>query len=350
MRGDRVYDPYPEGSRWRVVYIEGGARGSRKFATEKEAQDFASDYRAALKRSEVTVAEAIEEYLGHLVERGKRPTTVATVGHRLRAVLTDPDEPVEDITVARARQLAEAYLSTPRDRGGQKPAAETARSTLSKVRAFGSWAVKRRYAPGNPWEALELDIAGAPRRRKPQLRIDESRRFAECAHAEAEAGDDAATAALVALYLGLRASEIVARDVRDLDDGGRVLWIDTAKTAAGERWLEVPPPLQPLLVAAAKGRVPDAPLLGGERRTRYWVYYHVRRLCRLARVPRVPPHGLRGTHDTLAREAGATGHLVASALGHADGGRTSERHYADPGAVERARQRRALRVLTGGRR
>ncbi|MFN2530924.1 MAG: amidohydrolase family protein, partial [Pyrinomonadaceae bacterium] len=35
------------------------------------------------------------------------------------------------------------------------------------------------------------------------------------------------------LLLGPRASELVRRNVRDVDDGGRLLWIGATKTAAG---------------------------------------------------------------------------------------------------------------------
>ena len=42
----------------------------------------------------------------------------------------------------------------------------------------------------------------------------------------------------------------------------------------------------------------------------------VRRICEIARTPIIGPHGLRGTHATLAVQAGVTGDAVAAALGH----------------------------------
>lgn len=42
------------------------------------------------------------------------------------------------------------------------------------------------------------------------------------------------------LTMGLRASEIVSRRVRDLDDGGRMLWVEDTKTVAGNRTVAVP--------------------------------------------------------------------------------------------------------------
>jgi integrase len=72
--------------------------------------------------------------------------------------------------------------------------------------------------------------------------------------------------------------------------------------------------------------------LFGARANRQTVLRHVRRICEAAGVPTVSPHGLRGTHASLAMTAGATGDLVASALGH-ESFTTTERHYARPEAV-----------------
>jgi integrase len=48
------------------------------------------------------------------------------------------------------------------------------------------------------------------------------------------------------------------------------------------------------------------------------------------------PHGLRGTHATLAVQAGVTGDAVARALGHESFAVTTD-HYAKPEAVSGAR-------------
>jgi hypothetical protein len=53
--------------------------------------------------------------------------------------------------------------------------------------------------------------------------------------------------------------------------------------------------------------------------------------------------------DTLAVRAGMTGHAVAAALGH-ESVTTTYGNYATASAVEGARQKAALMVLSGGRR
>lgn len=57
-----------------------------------------------------------------------------------------------------------------------------------------------------------------------------------------------ALGALLALTMGLRTREVMNRVVRDLDDGGRSLWIDEGKTASARRHLEVPAVLVPFLL------------------------------------------------------------------------------------------------------
>ena len=108
----------------------------------------------------------------------------------------------------------------------------------------------------------------------------------------ANEGDDAAVGVLTAFLLGLRASEVTDRVVRDLDDNGRLLWIEFGKTRRSKRTLEVPALLQPYLLALAKGRAPDAQLISrtisrrtGKNRDRYWLGHHVERLCTEAEVP-----------------------------------------------------------------
>ena len=112
----------------------------------------------------------------------------------------------------------------------------------------------------------------------------------------------------------MRASEIVSRVVRDLDDGGALLWIPDSKTLAGRRKLQVPDFLQPYLVKLARGRDSQAALLGEHWRD--WPRKWVQRICKAAGVPKVTAHGMRGLHGTLAVDSGITSHAVASALGH----------------------------------
>jgi len=65
-------------------------------------------------------------------------------------------------------------------------------------------------------------------------------------------------------------------------------------------------------------------------------------------VPVVCTHGLRGTHSTIAEEAGVSPEAVAASLGHTDA-RTTVRHYTMPETRQGAQQERFLNVVAGGR-
>lgn len=62
---------------------------------------------------------------------------------------------------------------------------------------------------------------------------------------------------------------VAHRQVRDLDDGGRLLWVPKGKTAASRRHVEVPGVIQAPWLALAKDRPSAAYLFGcGDARPR----------------------------------------------------------------------------------
>lgn len=338
--GDRVLGPYPDGDGWRVVVVRGGGgRTSRRFPTEEEARRVATSGRRQLEAElglALTVGAALDRYELARRAKGNRPGSIATTLHRLRAFLGDQAAELRTLTPARLRALYDARAKV--------VTVDTHRNELAEAKTFFRWTVEQRLLARNPAEA----IAGVGRRRrgKEQLRVDEARRWLEVALEQART-KPGAVGALMAMLMGLRASEIVDRVVRDLDDDGRLLWIPEAKTEAGRRRLVVPELLRPHLQRLATGRGPGEPLLGAAHE-RSWVAAWTARLCRAAGVPEITAHGLRGTHATLAESAGATGDLVAAALGH-ESAATTHGHYTRPEAVGQATQTRTLTVLSGGK-
>ena len=133
------------------------------------------------------------------------------------------------------------------------------------------------------------------------------------------------------------------RTVEDLDDDGRLFWIRDTTTPAGDREIEIPASLRPRLLRLAEGKAPTERLFGAM--TRHGLHYHCVRFCKLAGVPRVTPHGLRGSGATNAVRLGGTVEQVARAVGHADGGKTLRRHYLGGGAEESARARQIEALL-----
>ncbi len=89
-----------------------------------------------------------------------------------------------------------------------------------------------------------------------------------------------------------------------------------AKTPNGVRRL-IPDELRGLRLELAKGKTADAPLFtkeNGQRATRHWANYHVKRICKAARVPVLSPQALRRTVSDLATDAGMAGPLIAAQI------------------------------------
>jgi integrase len=241
---------------------------------------------------------------------------------------------------------AEIYSASKTDRAN-----DTHHNALSVAKRCCAWLVKQRHLRENPFEDVEPDGKRRKGSRKDKLRVDEARAIQLACHRER--GIDGALV-LSYLLLGARASEIVLRCVRDLDDQGRLLWIDETKTEAGSRRLLIPEELRPLLLELAEGRASNDRLfrnLSDDPMTRRVAYQRVCAFTKRVIGRKLGPQGFRRTQSTLATDAGATGPMVSAHLGHVTAGDMAEitkRSYADPSAVDGARINRGLVVLNGG--
>jgi integrase len=361
-----VLGPYRERDGYfRIIVRQGGRRDPFIFGSEKDAQKAAQAYRLQFAGQLTrTINATIIEYGRYLTEEGRRPGSIQVAEIRLRAFFNNANDHKridlrerlitgETLLGALSPDTCVALYRSLRERpgtSGRTLATDTHQNTLSLAKTFLSWCVKRRYLQANP--AAEVEPVGRKRRGKPQLRIDEARKWMAAAIESVGKGEEGAIAALMTLLLGLRASEVVSRVVRDLDDDGRLLWIPDSKTEAGKRTVEVPEVLRPPLREVCVGRKPLDPIFrtaetSTGHRHRQWVLDWVRRLCQRAGLIRVCAHSMRGLHATLATEHGVTGHVVAQALGHTSPAVTYG-HYARPGSVQTAQQRAVLRALKGG--
>jgi integrase len=346
-RRDRVHGPYRHGRCWRTIYVEDdGSRRRRSFATQEDAEEYLAEVRAELSRApERTIDAALVEYEKYMAEeKGNKPLSVDQTMRRVRGFFPNRELGLRALDENRCRAYYEA-LTKRITRYGRPMAADTHRNTLLEVRSFLAWCVdQKKWLRANPLAG----VRGKGRRKhgKLQLRVKETRLWEAKARELATAGEEGAIAALMALYLNMRANEIMTRIARDVDDDGRLLWIPDSKTPAGKRTLEVADVLVPFLLRLAEGKKPDERLF--RFRSRCYPRGWVRKICKLAGVPVVCAHGLRGTHSSLAHRMGATSHLVALAMGH-ESERTTVESYTDPSALAAGRQRQLLRVLDGGR-
>jgi integrase len=288
------------------------------------------------------VKQAVDALLDQLREEGLAASTIETATYRLRHFFGLPKNDARPVRWLRARG-DELYREARKDRR-----ADTHHAELALAKQVGELCVKRKWLKENPFADVEPVGRKTHGATKVRHTVDEARRLR--AYCLARPSDPHAVITLAYLLLGARASELVRRDVRDLDDGGRLIRIDKAKTPTGIRGLVLPDELRELLLGLVRGRAKTAPIFvkeNGERATRYWAYHHVRRICREAGVKELSPQGLRRTASDLATDAGMAGVEIARHLGQTST-TVTDRSYRDGNVVAKARADRAFQVLAGG--
>lgn len=327
--------------KWRCSIGREGRRTWGPLANSPEAATRAAERAAqAAAGGVITVQQAIDAFAEFRLGNGWRGRSLTTATQQARRFF-EPAllQPLVRITPKRASELYERIRTVPGSSGVVLSVA-TQRHCLEMARALFAWCVAQKLARSNP--LAELRGVGIAHRGKHQLRLDEARQLVQLAFQQARDGHDGSLAVLMALVMGMRAGEIVSRSVRDLDDGGRLLWIDDVdgwrtKSRAARRSLRVPDALLPLLWRRAvdkqaTDKLFPSPCTGGQRMVS-WVRTNTARLCKEAGLPRVCAHSLRGLHATIAIRAGASPGVVAQALGHEAPSMTLSA-YAAPGSVE----------------
>lgn len=368
--GERVLGPYHEAGYYRVVEIDAkGKRTASKFSTEREAEIYAAELRGELARLDHTTTAAIDLYREHLKRKGNKPDSIRQTCWAIGEFFIEPAA-LAGLTPKKCEELYKALTVRPtrdrktHERTGPPMSVDSHRGVLAQVKSFLGWCIEEGVLRGeNPAKGVRGVGKRRPRGKSlgksgNELRVRETRAWYMKALELADDDDQGAIAALVALLLGLRASEIVTRKVADLDDDqahGDLLWIPCSKTPAGRRTLEVPDVLRPLLLVCAEGKAPSRYLFECEREQdaigkphrRDWILDQVHRICDEAGVPRVTAHAMRGQLATLAAERGLAGHTIAATLGHEDP-RVTMHAYAKPGAAQTGTNRRGLVLLDGG--
>lgn len=341
----RVSGPYRNGLKWRIVVFDGGRRKSFVADTYDDAEALKANHLALFgDRSLTAVATALEEYLAERDTGDLLPQSLLSLAYRLRQFLP-LESTLGEVTPDVAAKLYKDSTKR-RTRFGQVPSAATHHVNLRMARAFFRWCVETGKARSNPFDKVKP--IGRVRYGKPQLRIDEARLLNDVLLRHADAGDEGALACLVQMVMGLRSAEVLGLRVRDLDNRGKDLWVEGTKTRNAKRPLEIKSePLRHRLLKLCQGRDSQSLIFGAHREQPYfnaYLYRRVRHFCRLAGVPVVCPHSLRGLHSTLAVARGASSRFVAEALGHG-GDEVTKRHYIDRATVRNATIERVADLL-----
>ena len=341
----KVWGPYTEGeARFRLKVAENGIERSLVFHSEEEAGGVKEELLEKHgKTTKKTVADALPEWIAESAQC-VRPSTI---DNYQKMVARLPQNLVlGQLTAEQASKLYLQQVERVSAHTGRRVSTATQHLFLWVARQFWTWAIDKGYARVNPWQKVRR--VGKANVGKPQLRIDEARKLEAVAIRRAQNGDVPSLGVLLMLYLGLRQGEVAARVARDIDDGGSVLWVPSGKTKNAKRRLKIPEQIRPIVLKRLEKTEPGGLLFyPADHKKHHNGYYRAQlaRLCRLAGVPVVCPHSLRGMHATLALEGGATGDAVAKALGHGSFEMTKT-HYASASSVANNESGRVAAALT----
>ena len=349
----RVLGPYKERNRWRLVIIDDHGRRSEYFESEADAERQRRNLTKKLEhRATRKLGDMIAEYAQEKIDLGRSLPKTAVGERQCLLDFFGPycDEDISAVTPKQAALLYEQAATRISQKTGRPLSVASHRCYLEYAKTFCGWAVEKKYLLVSPFQGVKP--RGKPHRGKPQLRIEEAQRFIQTALMRWDSERTPITvAALTALYMGLRTNEVLQRRTRDLDAGGRILWIDFGKTLNARRHLKVPKPLQPLLRQLSQNKATEDYLFSeaasGQPIGRQTLWREVRLLCEQAGTPVVCTHSLRGLYATLAVESGVVSDAVAASLGHGSFSMT-ERHYAAPAAVQNAKTARVASLLDAG--
>jgi integrase len=342
MPRERANGPYEHGRKFRVTITSGdGSVRYRSFESYGEAKAYVDLFREETDTR--TIGQAVNLYLEHLQRYGSKgrplqPRSLETAKCRLIAFLqlVKGDRPLAGLTPAAARKLYGERIR-------QGVRADTHRGELSVAKGMGAYGVEAGWWRHNPFEGVRPE--GTKSAGKPTLKVDDARQFFTVALDEYACSGGPGLPCAILLVLGLRVSELSERIVDDVNAEPCALNVPKGKTKAARRWLAIPAPLGSLVLEHIKGKARDERLFSYSR---YALYHHVKRLCAMAGVPEISPHGLRGSAASNVLEVGGSLSEISRALGHESVGVTV-RHYVRPGLVESAEAKRKADLLTGGR-
>jgi site-specific recombinase XerD len=313
----------------------------------EEAERWADDARSKIRTKRRTVEDAVEEFRAEMdkrVERGElRQETARNAENALRKLhATVLEAPLSVLTERKCAELYNALV----DEGG---AAGTQHRFLRTAKTFGDWLARRRWAKANPWQHVER-VGKRDDSRDVVLRTDEAALYRDTALEMARGGDTSALAALLLLVCGLSPIEVSQVEARDVDQGGRVLWIAGArlKTRNRRRNMDVLDEDVATLLVKVAGNTPAGPIF---KCGRHGVTPAVRRVAQAAGIKQaVNAQVVRRSFATLAAKRGASLDAISYSLGHGNdsSAATARSYYVQPGAVQSGAARRVLGVLDGG--
>ena len=316
----RVAGPYAErgGTRFRIRILGDGSAKNLYFPTMEEARARKAEAEQQLVTPQrQQLGELIDAFFAEREQLGTcRKETIANERERLRYFLSDiVDSDIHTITAQRASAMYESAIMRPSVKTGKPLEAASHRFYLGIAKRFFAWATKQGVIPRSPFQ--DVRPQGRPKAGKPQLQVEEAHRFVNTAlKLFDEENESLALAAVLTLLLGLRASQVLQRRVRDVEKD--TFWISDSRSEHNRRALRVPSVLEERLHRLCIGKEPELLLFGGnskgQPRHHRVLWSTVREICQRAQVPKVCTHSLRSLWSTLSAENDARSARVLNVL------------------------------------
>ena len=296
----------------RITY--NGKRDAERQFREFEANvDFGVD-------SSITVARLLDWYIGEFTDRGGKEMTAR--GYRIAAKALKSHfgkAKAKDLTLGKI----ENYISKCDD------SPKTIKNRISLLRSAYKLAIRHGMLNYNPCEYAVL-----PKQQKPEIQILSDSEVCRFVAALDSAPLDFKVACELALFCGLRRSEVMGLQKADVTDTvtvnkvrhrlNRKDIISTTKTTTSTRTLAVPLFVQEditalLEVQQSRPATSDFLILTsfGEPISHTYIYKHLKALIKKNALHEVTFHGLRHTYASMLINAGIPIAEVSAQLGHA---------------------------------
>ena len=313
--------------RWRVQYMTDGVRGSQTFDTEIEAKAFAAGWKAGVVNadpvSELSVGKAIDRYI-ESKDGVLSPSTIAAYKRIRKNHLQDiMNVKLRALTQERVQRAVNAMTKEGKSPKTVRNAHGLLSATLAEYRPGmvlrTTLPQKIRYEAAVPSEAdIKAILAALP-------------------------GSEIELPVTIAIWLGLRMSEILGLRWGDIDKENKILHVrraqvdegvKTTKTYLSQRDLPLPDHLADLMGEPGKKDAPVVPMT----RRRILTVFH--RLCEAAGVQAYRFHDLRHINASVMLAQGIPDKYAMERMGHATNNmlKTVYQHTMDAQALAYATQ------------
>ena len=324
-----IRGPYKHRKLFRLEFWTDGRREVRSYKTEGMAR--AVKYAMMKKLNSLSLNQCVKEWEEHLMLSVK-PVTIRHYLKQLKPYVSVLGE--KSIHEVTAEAIETVYAERCRS-----VSVASHRTDLKCLRMLYRWLIDKGYVAENT--AAKVKPIGRINRGKKQLHVSEAKRYID--HLLDNITQDYALALSINFLCGLRAGEVVALNVRDVDFESNELYIEQGKTLNAQRRVKIPTVLQPILSVYVAGKAPTDKVFP---KSYGWLWWHNKRILKELGLPQVCPHSFRGLHASLSRSAGSTPDVVAACLGHSSYSITSG-HYTAPGIDSRQQQDNVVETFVG---